>query len=457
MSGEATKAGGPANGGARAGKVRLEKISSQSFEHEADRAALEALKKTVGFDQLMKAISRLGADKIWQVINESTNIRLSERQVGSIFEIHRQVARTLDLDPAPPLYLQHDVRLNAYTSGVDAPFIVLTSGLVEGMTDDEIACVIGHEMGHILAGHVLYGMVARSIGLLLSIVGDLTPMGGMIKLTLFSALQYWSRCAELTADRCGLLAVQDPRVALSVEMKLASGPGARIARELDLDAFMEQARQFEVDDGGRLDRFWRAVLENDRSHPWPVVRAHELDRWVRAGDYQRILQGQYQRRARSVIASGARPEGGATPGDATEGMAAVAELAIGAALARTYGVHVAPRIPEQPLHLALGAYADTLEPTERVVALYDRTLSGHGDKGVLLTDRRVCSSARPRQGVCFRDVRQVKLASGGLLADPGLEVEGLDLRFHTRAIRDAFAAALGEGVRAFRGEAPEVV
>ncbi len=436
-----------------ADKVRLEKISSQSFEHEADRAALEALKKTVGFDQLMKAISRLGADKIWQVINESSNIRLSERQIGSIYAIHRDVARTLDLDPAPPLYLQHDVRLNAYTSGVDAPFIVLTSGLVEGMTDDEIACVIGHEMGHILAGHVLYGMVARSIGLLLTIIGDLTPMGGMIKLTLFSALQYWSRCAELTADRSGLLAVQDPRVALSVEMKLAAGPGARIARELDLDAFMEQARQFEVDDGGRLDRFWRAVLENDRSHPWPVVRAHELDRWVRTGDYKKILQGQYQRRARSVIASGARPED--PRGDATEGMAAVAELAIGAALARTYGVHVAPRIPEQPLHLALGAYADTLDATERVVALYDRTLSGHGDKGVLLTDRRVCSSERARQGVCFRDVRRLTLLNGGLLSDPGIEVEGLELRFHTRSIRDAFAAALGEAVRAFRGEAPE--
>lgn len=435
-------------------KVTLEKISSQSFEHEADRAALESLKKTVGFDQLMRALSRLGADKIWQVINESSNIRLSEQQVGSIYRLHRDVAATLDLDPVPPLYLQHDVRLNAYTSGVDAPFIVLTSGLVEGMTDDEIACVIGHEMGHILAGHVLYGMVARSLGLLLTLLGDLTPMGGMIKLTLFSAIQYWSRCAELTADRAGLLAVQDPRTALSVEMKLASGAGARIARELDLDQFMAQARQFELDEGGRLDRFWRAVLENDRSHPWPVVRAHELDRWVRTGDYRKILDGQYQRRARSVIADGERPPVDG-PGDATEGMAAVAELAIAAALARTYGVHVAPRIPEPQLHLVLGSYADTLEPTERVVALYDRTLSGHGDKGVLLTDRRVFASSRPRAGVYYRDVRRLTLADGGLLSDSGIEVEGLDLRFHTRAIRDAFAAALGEATRAFRGEAPE--
>ena len=102
---------------AGAEKVKLESISSQSFEHEADRAALEALKKTVGFDQLMRAVSRLGADQIWRVMNESSNIRLSERQVGSVYRIHREVAATLDLDPAPPIYLQHDAKsttLEAY-------------------------------------------------------------------------------------------------------------------------------------------------------------------------------------------------------------------------------------------------------------------------------------------------------------------------------------------------------
>ena len=58
-------------------KVKLEKISSQSFEHPADKAALEALQKTVGFDRLMKAIAKFGADKIWAIINESSNLRLS--------------------------------------------------------------------------------------------------------------------------------------------------------------------------------------------------------------------------------------------------------------------------------------------------------------------------------------------------------------------------------------------
>lgn len=433
-------------------RVELEGISSQSFEHEADRQALEALKKTVGFDRLMRAISRLGADQIWRVINESSNIRLSEKQVGSVWRIHREVANTLDLDPCPPLYLQHDVRLNAYTSGVDAPFVVVTSGLVEGLTDEEIRCVIGHEMGHILAGHVLYGMVARSIGLILQVIGNLTPLGGIIELSLMGALAYWQRCAELTADRAGLLACQDQRVALSVEMKLGAGTGSRIARELDLDEFLQQAREFEELSSGQVEQMWRVILEHDRSHPWPVVRARELERWVRGGHYQKILDGTYQRRAAHVLADGAR-RGDQT--DPTEQLAAVAELSITAALSRTYGVHVAPRIPEGTLHLALGSYADTLDPSERAVALYDPSLGGHGDQGLLLTDRRLCASIRPKRGVFYRDIEALTLVGGGLLQSPGIDVNGLQLRFHTRAVRDAFVEAISEASRAFRGKEPE--
>ncbi len=84
-----------------ADRIKLSQISSQSFEHPADRAALEALKKTVGFDRLMRAIARFGMDKIWHIINESSNIRLSEMQVGSVYKLHTRTAEILDIEPPP--------------------------------------------------------------------------------------------------------------------------------------------------------------------------------------------------------------------------------------------------------------------------------------------------------------------------------------------------------------------
>lgn len=136
-----------------------------------------------------------------------------------------------------------------------------------------------------------------------------------------------------------------------------------------------------------------------------------------------------------MIADGARDD---APADETAQLAAVAELAVVAALSRTYGVHVAPRIPEAALHLALGSYIENLEPGERVVALYDPSLlTGHGDRGVLLTDRRVWTSAQPRRGAYSRDIDRLQLVGGGFLSSVGIDVEGLELRFHTKAVRDA--------------------
>ncbi len=434
--------------------IKLDRISSISLEHPADRAALEALKKTIGFDQLMRTIAKFGVDRLWRVMNESSNVRLSRKQVPSIYKIFEEVGATLDLDPLPPLYLQHNVNVNAYTAGVEEPFIVVTSGLVEGFSDDEIACVIGHEMGHILAGHVLYKMVAGSLGAILSAMSAGNPVGPLIRMTVFASLMYWSRCAELTADRAGLLAVQDPEVVMRTEMKLGAGPGTRIAKELNLEAFMEQAREFEYGDIGKMDGIWRAVVEFDRSHPWPVVRASEIDKWVKGGFYQKILDGNYRRRAKTLIAEGVAPE--VEPKDPTEAMASDAQQAILRALARTYGVHLAPRISAQPLQIALGAYVGELDPEEKVVAVYDQTLSSSGDRGILLTDRQIFSSSRPKKGVFFRDVARMTRTGGGILTGPGLKVEGLELRFHTRAVRDAFTESIVEAAAVFRGDPPPV-
>ena len=52
----------------------------------------------------------------------------------------------------------------------------------------------------------------------------------------------WVRCAEFSCDRAALLATQDPKVVMSVLMKLAGGSPS-LASQLNLDAFIEQAQR----------------------------------------------------------------------------------------------------------------------------------------------------------------------------------------------------------------------
>jgi hypothetical protein len=67
------------------------------------------------------------------------------------------------------------------------------------------------------------------------------------------------------------------------------------AEDLSLDAFMAQAADYE--EGGKgLDRITKLVNDMNLTHPMPVRRARELIDWMRSGEYDRIVDGDYLRR-----------------------------------------------------------------------------------------------------------------------------------------------------------------
>ena len=77
-------------------------------------------------------------------------------------------------------------------------------------------------------------------------------------------------------------------------MKLAGGT---FASKVDYELFLAQARDFEKNyDEKALDRFWADVITSGLSHPFPVWRVSEILKWVRSGDYDRIMSGEYRKR-----------------------------------------------------------------------------------------------------------------------------------------------------------------
>jgi hypothetical protein len=106
------------------------------------------------------------------------------------------------------------------------------------------------------------------------------------------ALLEWYRKSELSSDRAGLLASQDPTAALRMFLKMAGGGDMS---QMDLNAFLVQAKEYE-ETGGALDRIFQILNTIDRTHPFNTLRAAELQRWIEAGAYDRILRGEYTRR-----------------------------------------------------------------------------------------------------------------------------------------------------------------
>jgi Peptidase family M48 len=273
-------------------RALLPGISSRSWEHPADRGALVALRKLKGFDSLLKAMSGLINERSVRLVLMGSSVRVDERQFPVLHRLLADAGAVLDAAELPEMFVQADPTLNAFTIGMNKPVIVLTSGLVDLMDEDELRFVIGHELGHALSGHAVYQTLLRRL-LVLTGVFAAVPGGALGVRAITAALMEWARKAELSADRAGLLSTQDAAAATRVHMKLASG-GHLDA--LDTTSFFEQAGEY-VETEDLRDSVLKLFLVENRSHPFAVVRASELRRWTESGAYTTILGGDYPRRA----------------------------------------------------------------------------------------------------------------------------------------------------------------
>ena len=273
-------------------RATLTGISSRAWEHPADRGALVALRKLKGFDTVLKAFSGLINERKVRLDFLGSGIRVDERQFAGVNRLLVEVGRTLDVDELPEVYVINDPYTNALTIGMDKPIIVLNSALFDLLDEEEMGFVIAHELGHALSGHAVYRT------LLLRLM-DLTGLwssipGGSIGLrVMIAALYEWSRKSELSADRAGLLATQDPATAFRVHMKLASGSGD--LSELDQTSFFAQGQEY-LNAADLRDSVLKLALVERATHPYAVVRAAELRNWVDSGEYTQILAGTYPRR-----------------------------------------------------------------------------------------------------------------------------------------------------------------
>ena len=279
-------------------RVTLTDISSRAWEHPADRGALVALRQLKGFDFVLRKISGLINERAFRLQFLGSAIRVDERQFPKVHRLFTEAATTLDVRDLPELYITNFPMWNAVTIGMDKPFIVLNSALVKGLDDEELRFVLGHELGHAQSGHALYQSL---LFWLMRLTGALNwmPIGALGLRAIIAALHEWARKAELSGDRAGLLAVQDPAAALRVQMKLASGGQLE---ELDTTAFLAQGTEYESA-GDLRDSVLKLLLLEAATHPLAVVRAHELRRWVDDGEYTAIVSGTYPKRQEDGDAS----------------------------------------------------------------------------------------------------------------------------------------------------------
>ncbi|MFF4446990.1 M48 family metallopeptidase [Streptomyces sp. NPDC001502] len=270
---------------------RFPGISSRAYEHPADRSALVALRKLSGFDTVFKVLSGLLPERSLRLLFLSESVRVGETQFPHLYAMLRDACYILDLEKVPQMYVQQDPNPNAMCIGLDEPIIVVTTGLVELLDEEEMRAVVGHEVGHALSGHAVYRTVLLFLTNLALKVAWI-PLGNVAIMTIVTALREWFRKSELSADRAGLLVGQDVQASMRGLMKIAGG---NHLHEMNVDAFLAQAEEYESS-GDLRDSVLKILNLLPRTHPFTTVRAAELKKWAESRDHQRIMDGHYPRR-----------------------------------------------------------------------------------------------------------------------------------------------------------------
>ena len=270
---------------------KLDRISPRAYQHPADRAATAALAKVPYLDEVVRRLISLGYERALRAASLGSAVKLGQEQLPGIWVLHRQVFNTLDMESVPDLYMTQFPLANAFTIGSGKPIVVLNSELVRILDDEGRRIVLAHEAAHIQSDHVMY---RTALVILLRLGGSvrLPILAGLPLLAIQLALLEWSRAAELSCDRAAALVTRDPQAVCRALMVLAAGEAAE---DLNLDAFIAQGMEYS-EGGSGLERLTRLLQQLQVTHPMPVRRVRLLLDWVREGDYDRMVRGDYLRR-----------------------------------------------------------------------------------------------------------------------------------------------------------------
>jgi Zn-dependent protease with chaperone function len=267
-------------------KQALIGLKADLFRHPLDLQATNTLKQLPGLDIAIRSVLGSVAEQFFYLNNIASSVLVSEKQLPHLHKLLIEACEILDLEP-PQLYIQQNPTPNAYTFAMRGkqPFVVLHTSLIEMLTPEEIQAVIAHELGHLKCEHGVYLTMANLVVLAANM---LPPWGTVLAQSLQEQMLQWVRCAEFSCDRAALLAIQDPKVVMSVLMKLAGG-SPTLAPQLNLDAFIEQAKAYDSIGTDSLGEALQAAQTAQLTHPVPVIRAREIDRWASSAEYQSIL------------------------------------------------------------------------------------------------------------------------------------------------------------------------
>lgn len=259
-------------------------IPDQELKHFGDIRMMQSLNEAGEIRRYINDFAANFMDKAARATLIGDKIQIGPKQFPEIWELYVECAHFVGFETAPDLFVQQGW-INAEAAGIEKPFVTINMAGLTLLEKEELQFLLAHELGHIRFKHVEKLMLSRNLPTFLRMI----PGASLIAKPLEASLARWQQYAELSADRIGLLMVEDINVAIRTLMKL-SGVPPKFYSQMNPEAFLEQHEEFKTLDDDTMGKSARIFSQLNKSHPWTVVRAAVLNKWMESGEYERFSQ-----------------------------------------------------------------------------------------------------------------------------------------------------------------------
>ena len=279
------------------GTPSIDGVPPVLFQHPLDTKLLGIIEKAPGINKIWGRLIDVMRDEEVADAAGGSCFLVSPDSHPKLHTILTAASKRMGLSRVPELYIRPEAALDASVDGSKRPMISVTRGMVRECTDKELEFVIGREIGHYLCGHTRCLSLLRVIHEICFGIDIFS-----IALPIMPVLLAWRRCAELSADRAGLLACGSYEDGCSVLLKLAGHPSAfgqsihAPVKMLKAQAEAHSQKHSELHLLTRLKRQCCHVLTKER--PRLVERFTALTDWRDAGCLDEILQATSSERIR---------------------------------------------------------------------------------------------------------------------------------------------------------------
>lgn len=262
-------------------------LKSSDYEHPSDRVALAALKSIPVMDKILAVFMDFSIKSNMYVQDKGEGFRVTRETYPRLYSLYEKAMDRLNMQKEPKLLLKHDYEYNAYATGINEPYIVVNSASVQDATDEELLYLVGHELGHINSGHVLYHNLAARLGSELN--GIFKGLAPLISTGLMYSLYDWRRKSELTADRAGAIAAGGTEYAVKYRIRTMGRGACSNYVNFSVENVLDQYEDFDLSKDSVVGKLIYAMQTLNQDHPWSILRVKALVDWAETDQYRSIL------------------------------------------------------------------------------------------------------------------------------------------------------------------------